>query len=86
MKASNQIWSGSRRSNPTKNMVLLEGGMYFMGSSDFYPEERPVRPIAVDGFWIDQHPVTVAEFRRFVKATGYATRAERPLPGRVLSA
>ena len=35
--------------------------------------------MAVDGFWIDEHPVTVAEFRRFVKATGHVTVAERPL-------
>jgi formylglycine-generating enzyme required for sulfatase activity len=28
---------------------------------------------------MDQYPVTVAEFRRFVKATGYVTVAERPL-------
>ena len=34
---------------------------------------------SVDGFWMDEHPVTVAEFRRFVKATGYVTVAERPL-------
>jgi formylglycine-generating enzyme required for sulfatase activity len=47
-----------------------------MGSEDFYPEERPVRPAAVDGFWIDEHPVTVAAFRRFVKATGHVTVAE----------
>ena len=33
--------------------------------------------VAVDGFWIDEHPVTVAEFRRFVKATGYVTWAEK---------
>ncbi len=50
-----------------------------MGSEDFYPEERPVHPVHVDGFWIDAHPVTVREFRRFVKATGYVTLAERPL-------
>ena len=49
-----------------------------MGDERFYPEERPVHRVAVNGFWIDQHPVTVAEFRRFVKATGYATLAERP--------
>ena len=47
-----------------------------MGSEQFYPEERPVRDVPVDGFWIDRHPVTVAEFRRFVKATGHVTWAE----------
>ena len=41
-----------------------------MGSDDHYPEERPVHDVAVDGFWIDDHQVTVGEFRRFVKATG----------------
>ena len=50
-----------------------------MGSDEFYPEERPVHPVSVDGFWMDEHPVTVADFRRFVKATGYVTVAERPL-------
>ena len=48
-----------------------------MGSEDFYPEERPVREVTVEGFWIDVHPVTVAQFRRFVKATGHVTVAER---------
>ena len=33
---------------------------------------------------MDEHPVTVAEFRRFVKATGYVTVAERAArPGRL---
>ena len=48
-----------------------------MGSNDFYPEERPIHHVTVDGFWMDEHPVTSAEFRRFVKATGYVTVAER---------
>ena len=48
-----------------------------MGSEDFYPEEAPVRRVTVEGFWIDQPPVTVAEFRRFVHATGHVTLAER---------
>ncbi|TVY99069.1 formylglycine-generating enzyme family protein [Trebonia kvetii] len=55
------------------------GGTFLMGSADFYPEESPVRTVAVDGFWLDEHPVTVAEFRRFVRETGYVTVAERPL-------
>jgi len=59
-----------------KNMIELPGGTFRMGSDRFYPEERPVRDVSVDGFWIDRHPVTVAEFRRFVKATGHVTWAE----------
>ncbi len=66
-------------SAPPKAMVWIEGGSFRMGSEDFYPEERPVHTVAVDGFWIDEHEVTVAEFRRFVKATGHVTVAERPL-------
>jgi sulfatase modifying factor 1 len=57
-------------------MVWIPDGEFAMGSTEFYPEERPVHREQVDGFWLDQHPVTVAEFRRFVKATGYRTTAE----------
>ena len=59
-------------------MVSLPGGTFFMGSDEFYPEERPVREVTVGAFAIDRHPVTVAEFRRFVTETGYVTLAERP--------
>ncbi len=60
-----------------KDMVRVEGGRFLMGSEDFYPEERPVHEVAVDGCFIDRHPVTNAQFRRFVKATGYVTVAEQ---------
>ena len=63
----------------TKGMIRIPTGSFLMGSEEFYPEERPVHEVAVDGFWIDEHQVTVSEFRRFVKATGYVTLAERPL-------
>ncbi|MFJ8431431.1 formylglycine-generating enzyme family protein [Kitasatospora sp. NPDC094019] len=64
---------------PTRGMARIPGGSFLMGSADFYPEERPVRERSVGDFWMDEHPVTVAAFRRFVKATGYLTVAERPL-------
>jgi sulfatase modifying factor 1 len=63
----------------TAAMLRIPCGTFAMGAADFYPEERPVHRVAVDGFLIDRTPVTVAEFRRFVKATGYVTVAERPL-------
>jgi sulfatase modifying factor 1 len=71
--------SGPPEAAPAKDMRWIAGGTFRMGSEDFYPEERPVHDVGLDGFWIDEHPVTVAEFRRFVKATGYVTLAERPL-------
>ncbi len=60
-------------------MRRLEGGTFAMGSDEFYPEERPVHRVSVDAFWIDEHPVTAADYRRFVRETGYTTVAERPL-------
>jgi formylglycine-generating enzyme required for sulfatase activity len=33
----------------------------------------------MDGFWIDRHEVTNAQFQKFVDATGYVTLAERGL-------
>jgi formylglycine-generating enzyme len=62
-----------------EGMRWIPSGEFTMGSEDFYPEERPVRRVEVDGFWMDEHPVTAAEFRRFVRETGYMTVAERPL-------
>ncbi len=48
-----------------------------MGSDDFYPEDRPVREVAVDGFAIQRGPVTVSQFSVFVGETGHVTLAER---------
>ena len=58
-------------------MVLVRGGDFLMGSDDFYPDERPVRPATVGDFWIDETPVTNVQFARFVAETGYVTFAER---------
>ena len=60
-------------------MQWIPGGTFRMGSDDHYPEERPVHEVTVDGFWMDDHQVTVREFRRFLKETGHVTVAERPL-------
>ena len=65
--------------SPAPGMAWIPGGTFLMCSADFYPEERPVHRATVDGFWMDDHPVTVAEFARFVEATGHVSLAERPL-------
>src|SRR2546421_10685766 len=76
---SHRAAAAAGKSAPAKHMAWIPGGTFAMGSNDFYPEERPVHRVTVSGFWMDTHPVTVQEFRRFVKATGYVTVAERPL-------
>jgi formylglycine-generating enzyme required for sulfatase activity len=58
-------------------MVFIPGGAFAMGSDRQRPEERFTHVVRVDGFWIDKHEVTNAQFQRFVAATGYVTRAER---------
>lgn len=59
------------------SQVWVEGGTFTMGSGDFYPDEGPVHEVTVDGFWIDAHEVTNAQFAKFVEETGYVTVAER---------
>ena len=61
----------------TDAMAWIEGGTFAMGSERFYPEEAPVRDVAVDGFWMDERTVTNAEYAEFVRKTGYVTVAER---------
>ena len=64
---------------PHPDMAWVPGGTFRMGSDRHYQEERPAHDVAVDGLWVDVQQVTVTAFRRFVKATGYVTVAERPL-------
>ena len=57
-------------------MRPVAGGTFAMGSGHHYPEEAPVRQVAVDPFWIDETPVTNAQFAAFVAATGHVSFAE----------
>jgi formylglycine-generating enzyme len=62
-------------------MVWIKGGEFAMGSElpGSRRNEMPVVKANLDGFWMDEHDVTNAEFRKFVEATGYKTTAERPV-------
>ena len=62
----------------TADMIHVPGGTYLMGSDHHYAEEAPTHRVSVDPFWIDATPVTNAQFRVFVQATGYVTWAEIP--------
>ena len=60
-----------------KSMTFIHGGTFRMGSDRHYPEEAPaLEEVAVDGFWIDETPITNRDFLKFVNATGYVTFAE----------
>ncbi len=58
-------------------MAFIPAGIYSMGSDRHRPEERYRHSVRIDGFWIDRHEVTNAQFAKFVAATGYVTLAER---------
>ncbi len=66
--------------NCPEAMVWVEGGTFRMGSDEHYHEEKSVEDVKVEGFCIDKYEVTNAQFAKFVKATGYVTVAERPIP------
>jgi len=59
-----------------QGMVFVPGGSFWMGSDHHYPEEKPAHRVRVDGFLIDETPVTNADFAAFVAATGHRTFAE----------
>lgn len=61
-----------------RNMAWVLAGSFTM-RSDKLTGVQPAREIQVEGFWIDEHEVTNAQFALFVEATGYQTIAERAL-------
>ena len=59
-------------------MIWIPGGTFRMGCDNCdMPDAEPVHLVTVDGYWMDEAPVTNKQFAEFVKATGYLTIAER---------
>jgi len=58
-------------------MVCVPGGTFQMGSERMESDEFPQHSVTLDGFWIDQTEVSVAQFRKFVAGTSYETNAEQ---------
>jgi formylglycine-generating enzyme required for sulfatase activity len=58
-------------------MMWIPSGTFLMGSDSGRPDEAPVHPVTLNGFWMDKTEVTNEEFQKFVEATGYVTVAER---------
>lgn len=61
-----------------EGMIWVPGGEFVMGTDEMnaYPAEKPAVDLAVQGFWMDTHEVTNAQYAKFTKETGYVTLAE----------
>ncbi len=59
------------------SFVEIPDGQFTKGAQPLYPEEAPTLSLQVDGFWIQKHEVTNAQFSAFIEATGYVTDVER---------
>ncbi|MDX9880730.1 MAG: formylglycine-generating enzyme family protein [Prolixibacteraceae bacterium] len=62
--------------NVEAEMILVPAGTYIVGSNTGIPNDAPAHEVTLKPYYLDKTPVTVAQFRKFVYATGYKTEAE----------
>ncbi len=62
--------------NIPEEMIGVNGGIVRVGSEEGFDHERPMFWARVKPFLMDKSPVTVAQFREFMKATNFKTQAE----------
>ena len=60
--------------NTKREMVLIEGGAFTMGSNNTGEEQKGEHKVMVPSFYIDKYEVTNGEYAEFIKDTG------RPAP------
>ncbi|MBC7555112.1 MAG: SUMF1/EgtB/PvdO family nonheme iron enzyme, partial [Taibaiella sp.] len=58
-------------------MVKVEGGLFTMGHNPGDADERPYHNVIVKDFYIGKFEVTVAEYRKFIRASHYITSAQK---------
>jgi formylglycine-generating enzyme required for sulfatase activity len=58
-------------------MVYIPEGKFIMGTTKGEEKELPLHCVYLNGYWIGKYPVTVAQFRAFVKETNYVTDSEK---------
>ncbi|MFZ5858052.1 MAG: formylglycine-generating enzyme family protein [Chloroflexota bacterium] len=51
-------------------MVYVSAGEFSMGSSGGFPDERPIHPVYLDAYWMDQTEVTNEMFAQFLNSEG----------------
>jgi formylglycine-generating enzyme required for sulfatase activity len=62
--------------------ALIPAGAFLIGSpdddKDAYPSEKPRRQIYLSAYWIDLHPVTGGQYKKFCDATGHDMPKDLP--------
>ncbi len=58
-------------SNDDSTMMLVPGGTFIMGAPDGDSDEKPQHEVYIDSFYIDEHEVTVRQYKKFMAATGH---------------
>ncbi len=61
-------------------MLLVAAGTEIMGNESGAPDERPAHPVSLNSFYIDKLEASVAQYERFLNATGHRVpRGEKGL-------
>jgi len=55
---------------PPEGIVVVPAGAFLMGSDDARDDEKPLRRVYLDTFYIDKYEVTHAEYVEFLNAIG----------------
>lgn len=62
-------------------MVFIKGGTFTMGCSnetnDDKSQQKPMREVKVDDFYMGKYEVTISQFKHFVDESGYLTEADK---------
>lgn len=77
--AGQDLETTSSKQADTSGMVWIPAGTFMMGGDNEQarPDELPKHQVSVEGFFMDAHEVTNAQFKEFTDATGYVTTAEK---------
>jgi formylglycine-generating enzyme required for sulfatase activity len=62
--------------------IHIPAGKFWMGQECGEDDEKPQHEVHLPDFWIGRYPVTVAQFRAFVLASGYTAHNPRALEGK----
>ncbi|MFK7922612.1 MAG: formylglycine-generating enzyme family protein [Bacteroidia bacterium] len=76
-EAAEIIYTLAKNMDTPEGMIFVPGGELEQGSNNGLARELPVMQRSVQAFFMDQHPVTVGQFKEFVRQTGYYTQAEQ---------